>query len=133
MSQKKGFFTNLFAESKSSSCCNMGIIEDEKICNCEENCSDESATKEFVTAETEQANILILGLGCKNCQKLEHNVKEALDKIGKNEKIAHVIDFSKVAAYGIMNTPGLIIGENVVSSGKVLNVDIIIGLLEKNL
>ena len=133
MSQKRGFFTNLFGGSKSSSCCNMEIIEDEKTCNCEENCSDESVTKEFVTAETEQANILILGPGCKNCQKLEHNVRKALDRIGKNEKIAHVTDFSKIAAYGIMNTPGLVIGKNVVSSGKVLNVDTIIGLLEKNL
>ena len=83
--------------------------------------------------ETEQADILILGPGCKNCQGLEQNVKEALKKMGRDVEIAHVTDFGKIAAYGIMSTPGLVVKGKVVSSGKVLKVDAIVELLEKNL
>jgi hypothetical protein len=36
------------------------------------------------------------------------------------EKIDHVTDYSQIAAYGVMETPALVIDEKVVSYGKVL-------------
>ena len=94
---------------------------------------EEPTEAESAGMETEQADILILGPGCKNCQGLEQNVKEALKKMGRDVEIAHVTDFGKIAAYGIMSTPGLVVKGKVVSSGKVLKVDAIVELLEKNL
>lgn len=143
MSEKKGFFASLFGGNKSSGCCNMEIVEEPKKkggccdmeiveeeagCDCNGACCGEPAE-----VETDQADILILGPGCKNCQGLEQNVKEALKRMGRDIEIVHVTDFGKIAAYGIMSTPGLVIKGKVVSSGKVLKVDAIVELLEKNL
>ncbi len=41
-------------------------------------------------------------------------------------------DFAKIASYGVMSTPALVIGGKVVSSGKVLKKDEIVELLQKN-
>lgn len=128
MSEKKGFFASLFGGNKSGGCCNMEIVEEKAGCCCG---SDEA--QETYASESEQADILILGPGCKNCQALEVNVKEALTKMGKDNVIGHITDFNKIAAYGIMSTPGLVVNGKVVSSGKVLKTDAIISILEQNL
>lgn len=149
MSEKKGFLGGLFGSKKGGGgCCNMEIVEEPKKkggccdmeivpeetgCDCGGACCEEVAEAESAGMETEQADILILGPGCKNCQGLEQNVKEALKKMGRDVEIAHVTDFGKIAAYGIMSTPGLVVKGKVVSSGKVLKVDAIVELLEKNL
>ena len=148
MSEKKGFFASLFGGNKSGGCCNMEIVEEPKKkggccdmeivpeetgCDCGGACCEEPTEAESAGMETEQADILILGPGCKNCQGLEQNVKDALKKLGRDVEIAHVTDFGKIAAYGIMSTPGLVVKGKVVSSGKVLKVDAIVELLEKNL
>ena len=133
MSEKKGFFASLFGGNKKGGCCDMEIVPEETGCDCGGACCEEPTEAESAGMETEQADILILGPGCKNCQGLEQNVKEALKKMGRDVEIAHVTDFGKIAAYGIMSTPGLVVKGKVVSSGKVLKVDAIVELLEKNL
>ena len=87
MSEKKGFFASLFGGNKSGGCCNMEIVEEPKKkggccdmeiipeetgCDCGGACCGEPAG-----TETDQADILILGPGCKNCQGLEQNVRQA--------------------------------------------------------
>ena len=39
-------------------------------------------------------------------------------------------DFAKIAAYGVMTTPALVVGDKVVSYGKVLKKDEVIKLLK---
>ena len=75
--------------------------------------------------------IKILGSGCKNCVTLAENTKAAISELGIQADIIKVTDFSEIAGYGIMSTPGLVIDEKVVSSGKVLKQKDIIHLLEK--
>ena len=75
--------------------------------------------------------IKILGSGCKNCVTLAENTKAAISELGIQADIIKVTDFSEIAGYGIMSTPGLVIDEKVVSSGKVLKPKDIIHLLEK--
>ncbi len=128
MSEKKGLFASLFGGSKSGGCCNMEIVDEENGC-----CCNSDAVQETSASESEQADILILGPGCKNCQALEVNVKKALSMMGKDIAVGHITDFDKIASYGIMSTPGLVVKGKVVSSGKVLKTDAIISLLEKNL
>lgn len=128
MSEKKGLFASLFGGNKSGNCCNMEILNEETEC-----CCGSDAVQETSGSESEQADILILGTGCKNCKALEMNVKEALSKMGKDILVEHITDFNKISAYGIMSTPGLVVKGKVVSTGKVLKPDAIIKILEENL
>jgi small redox-active disulfide protein 2 len=64
--------------------------------------------------------IKVLGSGCANCVRLEANVKEALAATGiLDAAVEKVTDYADIAAYGIMSTPGLVIGERVLVSGRV--------------
>ena len=45
--------------------------------------------------------------------------------------IEHVRDFEKIAAYGVMTTPALVIDGKVVSYGKVLKKDEVIEIIKK--
>lgn len=65
--------------------------------------------------------IKILGSGCKKCVALGENAKLAANAAGKQAEIVKVTDFAQIAAYGVMSTPGLVIDEKLVSSGKVLS------------
>lgn len=64
--------------------------------------------------------IKILGSGCKKCVTLGENAKAAA---GKQAEIVKVTDFAEIAAYGVMSTPGLVVDEKVVSTGKVLTME----------
>jgi small redox-active disulfide protein 2 len=75
--------------------------------------------------------IKILGSGCANCNALEKAAMEAVSQMGINVKVNHVTDFSKIASYGVMSTPALVINEKVVSSGKVLTASEVKKILEK--
>lgn len=68
-----------------------------------------------------EESILILGSGCAKCNTLEKNVVKALEKNGVDEAVGHVKDFSKIASYGVMSTPALVIDNKVISCGKVLS------------
>lgn len=63
--------------------------------------------------------IKVLGPGCKNCEKLEKNTKEALSSVNKEAEILKVTDVIEMQKYGIMRTPGLVIDEKIVVSGRV--------------
>ena len=64
--------------------------------------------------------IKILGSGCKKCVALAENAKAAALAAGREVEIVKVTDFVEIAAYGVMSTPGLVVDEKVVSTGKVL-------------
>jgi small redox-active disulfide protein 2 len=67
--------------------------------------------------------IKILGSGCKNCKVLEQNVQDALKQMGLTASVEKVEDFKTIAAYGVLRTPGLVIDEKLIASGKVLSVE----------
>lgn len=73
--------------------------------------------------------IKILGSGCKKCIALGENAKAAADAAGKEAEIIKITDIAEIAAYGVMATPGLVIDEKVVSTGKVMSVEDIVRLL----
>lgn len=64
-------------------------------------------------------HVKILGSGCANCVNLEKNTREALAALGVEATIEKVTDFADIAGYGIMRTPGLVVDEQVLLSGRV--------------
>lgn len=64
--------------------------------------------------------IKILGSGCRKCITLGENAKAAAEAAGRDAEIVKVTDYAEIAGYGVMSTPGLVIDEKVVSTGKVL-------------
>jgi small redox-active disulfide protein 2 len=63
--------------------------------------------------------IKILGSGCANCVRLEANTKQALSTLGMDATVEKVTDFGDIASYGVMKTPGLVVDEQVLVSGRV--------------
>jgi small redox-active disulfide protein 2 len=105
-------------------------VKEEKGCCCGGNCnSDSMATAE--TAKKEGASVKVLGSGCAKCNQLEAATKEALAKLGMEDTIDHVTDFSQIAAYGVMTTPALVVDGKVVSYGKVLKTEEVVKILQK--
>ncbi len=77
-----------------------------------------------VHREDENAVVFkVLGSGCKKCHVLEANVHQACQESKLSAIIEHEKDFAKIASYGVMSTPALVLNEEVVSSGKVLSVN----------
>jgi small redox-active disulfide protein 2 len=65
-------------------------------------------------------NIKILGTGCARCHQLEKTAREAVKELGIDATVEEVKDFNKILAYNVLTTPGLVVNEQVVSSGKLL-------------
>ncbi|MBT2571487.1 thioredoxin family protein [Planococcus sp. ISL-110] len=66
--------------------------------------------------------IKILGTGCSKCKKLEINVREAVNELGVEASFEKVEDIQEIMAYGVMNTPALVVDEEVKVMGKVPSV-----------
>lgn len=100
--------------------------EDTPACCCGGNCDSKNDG-----IKTGSAGVKILGSGCAKCNQLEAATKAALEQLGMDTSIEHVKDFSKIAAYGVMSTPALVVDGKVVSSGKVLRAEEVVNILQK--
>ena len=65
--------------------------------------------------------IEILGIGCPKCKKLCENVRQALEKSGKEAEIVKIEEIAEITKYGVIITPALVIDGKVKSAGKVLS------------
>lgn len=65
-------------------------------------------------------SVKVLGAGCKNCHLQYENVKKALDVMSIPVEVEFITDMAKIAEYGAMSMPVIVINEKVVSQGKVL-------------
>ncbi|PLX07305.1 MAG: thioredoxin family protein [Marinilabiliales bacterium] len=67
--------------------------------------------------------IKILGTGCPKCNTLEKVTREVIADLGIDANITKVDDIVEIMAYGVMRTPGLVIDDKVVISGRVPSVN----------
>ena len=74
--------------------------------------------------------IKVLGPGCRRCEQLAATTKEAADQLGIDYELEKVKDIAKLADYGVMMTPGLVVDGEVKSQGKVPSLDEIKAMLE---
>lgn len=94
----------------------MGLFGKKK----EEKCC---AAESTVLNENADIEIKVLGGGCAKCNALESTALAALAELGVEARLEHVTDFAKIAAYGVMSTPALMLNGKLLSAGRVLNKD----------
>ncbi|MBN2730319.1 MAG: TM0996/MTH895 family glutaredoxin-like protein [Bacteroidales bacterium] len=77
--------------------------------------------------------IKVLGTGCTNCKTLEKLAHTAVEQLNLDASIEKVEDIQKIMEYGIMRTPGLVINEKVVLSGRLPSLNEIKEIIGKEL
>ncbi len=63
--------------------------------------------------------IKILGTGCPNCKKLEQEARKAAQNLAIEAEFEKITDFQKIMDYDVLSTPGLVINDQVVVSGRI--------------
>jgi small redox-active disulfide protein 2 len=64
-------------------------------------------------------DIKVLGPGCPKCEKTEKLVKEAVAEAGVAADVEKVTDIMKIAGYGVMVTPAVVVDGEIKSVGKI--------------
>ena len=63
--------------------------------------------------------IKVLGTGCTKCKKLEQLTTEMVNELGIKANVEKVEDIYKIMQYGVMRTPGLVVNDKVVLTGRL--------------
>jgi hypothetical protein len=63
--------------------------------------------------------IIVLGPGCAQCDRLEKEVMEILSEMNLAAEMKHEMDIKEIGRYGVMGMPALLINGEVMSVGKV--------------
>jgi small redox-active disulfide protein 2 len=64
----------------------------------------------------------VLGTGCPKCKKLEELARSAMVEMAIEADVQKVTDIASIMDYDVLATPGLVINETVVSSGRLPSV-----------
>jgi len=63
--------------------------------------------------------IKVLGSGCANCKRLEQMVRTAIGELSAQAEVQKVTEYPEIMKYRVMSTPGLVIDEKLVCSGRI--------------
>jgi small redox-active disulfide protein 2 len=83
--------------------------------------------------------IKVLGSGCQNCQTLADKAKEALEVVAESQPedfeatVVKITETENIVKYGLLQTPGLVVNEKLVSAGRIPEAKEIAGWLEEAL
>lgn len=74
--------------------------------------------------------IKILGPGCAKCKTTVDLIDRVAKETGKDVALEKVEDMRQIVSYGVMSTPGVVIGGKVVHVGSVPSRDQVLSWLE---
>ncbi|MCE5304752.1 MAG: thioredoxin family protein [Chloroherpetonaceae bacterium] len=77
--------------------------------------------------------IKILGSNCSRCKALEKSVYNALAEMDLDADVEKVEDINRIIAYGVMQTPALVINQKVIFSGRVPSVSDLKEIITNNM
>jgi len=79
--------------------------------------------------------IEVLGTGCRRCDELYDNARQAASRMAPamSIEVTKVADVNYFIQKGVFMTPGLVIDGRVVSMGKLLNVEEIVQNIKENM
>ena len=63
--------------------------------------------------------IKVLGSGCANCKRVEQIVNKVVAEMALEAEVIKVTDYADIIAYNVLSTPGLVVDEKVVCSGRI--------------
>jgi small redox-active disulfide protein 2 len=63
--------------------------------------------------------IKVLGPGCARCHQVEQTTREVVKELGIDASIEEVKDIKKIMEYPVLTTPGLVLNEELVCSGRI--------------
>ncbi|MEI8167418.1 MAG: thioredoxin family protein [Chloroflexales bacterium] len=75
-------------------------------------------------------NVKVLGPGCANCKRLEALVQKVVAERGLTAEVEKVTDYAQMLRWNLMKTPGLVVNDTLVVSGRVPNEAEIAGWLQ---
>ena len=104
----------------------MGLFDRKKTADEPKACCCGGAPAQETAAQANpegDALVKVLGSGCPKCRALSAAAEAALAELGMEPTVGHVTDYAEMAKYGVMSTPALVVGEKVVSVGRVLSKD----------
>jgi small redox-active disulfide protein 2 len=64
-------------------------------------------------------NIKILGSGCANCKRVEQIARKVVNEMSLEAEVIKVTDYNDIMAYNVLSTPGLVVNEKLVCSGRI--------------
>lgn len=74
-------------------------------------------------------NVKILGSGCANCKRLEALVNKLVADHGLQAEVEKVTDYAQMMRWNLMKTPGLVVNDTLVASGRIPSEAEILGFL----
>lgn len=63
--------------------------------------------------------IKVLGSGCANCKRVEQIARKVISEMALDAEVVKVTDYKDIMAYNVLATPGLVINEKLVCSGRI--------------
>ncbi|NIV13534.1 MAG: thioredoxin family protein [Aliifodinibius sp.] len=73
--------------------------------------------------------IKVLGSGCANCKRLEQIARKVVKNMSVVAEVLKVTEYEEILSYDVLSTPGLVINEKVVSTGRIPSEEEIITFL----